>query len=130
MQLLTKFGITKKGMMNDEFTSSIAFSVNNVAYRVSILTPDINTKEFMYDGRNSRRTPVQQKAAWDAENRRRWRSLVLVMKAKLVAIEDKITTFEEEFLAHAVTDDGRTVYERLAPQLSIGGPLALGVRSS
>lgn len=51
------------------------------------------------------------------EERQRWRALLLVVKAKLEAVESGITTFEEEFLAHIVLPDNRTVGEWLEPQL-------------
>ena len=51
------------------------------------------------------------------EERQRWRALVLVIKAKLEAVESGITTFENEFLAHIVLPDNRTVGEWLAPQI-------------
>ena len=53
------------------------------------------------------------------DERRRWRALVLVVKAKLEAVESGITTFEDEFLAHIVLPDNRTVTEWLKPQLEI-----------
>ena len=46
----------------------------------------------------------------DAQSRRqRWRALLLCIKAKLEAVESKIETFEEAFLAHVVLPDGITV---------------------
>ncbi len=56
----------------------------------------------------------------EAEERRRWRCLLLAIKAKLEVVETGISTFEEEFLAHIVTETGQTVYERIvAPGASI-----------
>ena len=52
------------------------------------------------------------------EERQRWRALLLVIKAKLEAVESGITTFEEEFLAHVVLPDNRTVGEWLLPQVA------------
>lgn len=66
------------------------------------------------------------------EIRRRWRALVLILKGKLVAATTGITTFEEEFLAHIVTEDGRTVSEHVIPRLkngSINGALLLSERA-
>lgn len=65
------------------------------------------------------------------EERRIWRSLLLVIKAKLEAVESEIATFEEEFLAHIVMPNDRTVGELIVPQIadaySTGRmPLALG----
>lgn len=57
-------------------------------------------------------------------NRQRWRVLMLVIKAKLEAVESGVSVFEEEFLPFIVTESGRTVGEILIPRLS-AGPLAL-----
>jgi len=59
------------------------------------------------------RTPAQVKPALAAEERRRWLALLLVIKAKLEAVESGIITFEEEFLAHVVMPDGRTVLQHV-----------------
>ena len=54
----------------------------------------------------------------DQETRQRWRALLLVIKAKLEAVEAGITTFEEEFLAHIVMSDGKTVAQWAVPQVN------------
>lgn len=36
-------------------------------------------------------------AAWGQAKKQKWRSLALIVKAKLVAVTDKIKTFEHEF---------------------------------
>ena len=60
------------------------------------------------------------------EERSSWRALLLLVKAKLEAVDAGFTVFEEEFLPHIVTDTGETVYERLREQISgSGGPLQL-----
>lgn len=59
----------------------------------------------------------QQKV--DAENRRRWRCLLLMLKAKLEAVANSLVSFEEEFLAHIMIPDGagETVGDWVGPQL-------------
>jgi hypothetical protein len=54
------------------------------------------------------------------ETRRRWRCLALVIKAKLEAVESKIVSFEEEFLAHIVVPgkNGETFGQWAGPQLA------------
>lgn len=52
------------------------------------------------------------------EERRIWRALLLVIKAKLEAVESEIATFEEEFLAHIVMPNDRTVAELILPQIA------------
>jgi hypothetical protein len=55
----------------------------------------------------------------DRETRRRWRCLVLVIKAKLEAVETKIVSFEDEFLAHIVLPGtGETFGAWAAPQIA------------
>lgn len=44
-----------------------------------------------------------------------WRALLLVVKAKLEAVESGITTFEQEFLAHIVLPNDRTVADIVVP---------------
>ena len=61
------------------------------------------------------RTQVQHEQAV----RSAWRGLLLVIKAKLVAIESGVVSFESEFMAHFVIpgSEGQTVEDWLAPQL-------------
>jgi uncharacterized protein (DUF2342 family) len=66
------------------------------------------------------------KAAIESEERRRWRSLLLSIKGKLVGIEDGVETFEEAFLAHVVTESGMTVMEAVRKMQAEAGPLLLG----
>jgi hypothetical protein len=54
----------------------------------------------------------------DQDTRQRWRALLLVIKAKLEAVESKIATFESEFLAHIVLPNNQTVGEVVLPQIS------------
>jgi len=57
-------------------------------------------------------------ASYEQEDRRIWRSLLLVIKAKLEAVATGIATFEEEFLAHIVMPNDRTVAEIVMPQIA------------
>ena len=49
--------------------------------------------------------------------RQRWRAALLVIKAKLEAIESGIVTFDDEFLANIVLPDGQTVGQFMGPQI-------------
>lgn len=65
--------------------------------------------EFLARDRHIRMTMTEPPAA--QPRRSKWRSLLLLVKAKLEAVDAKITTFEEAFLGDIVMPDGRTVYE-------------------
>lgn len=45
--------------------------------------------------------------------RARWRALVLCLKAKFVSIDAKVTTFEDEFMAHIFLPNGKTVGDEM-----------------
>ncbi len=70
-------------------------------------------------------TERQAQEAYEAEVRRRWRALAAVIKAKLVAVEDNISTMEQEFLAYVVLPNGQTLGEWAGPQLNDARPLPL-----
>ena len=62
----------------------------------------------------------------EAERRRVWRVQHLLIKAKIEAVRDEVSTYEREFLAHMVLPDGRTMEEWAAPQLAeayVGGAM-------
>jgi hypothetical protein len=65
--------------------------------------------EFLCRDRHIRMTMTEPPA--EQPKRSKWRSLLLLVKAKLEAVDAKITTFEEAFLGDIVMPDGRTVYE-------------------
>lgn len=55
---------------------------------------------------------------YEQAERQKWRALLLVIKAKLESVENGITVFEEEFLAHIVMPNDRTVAELVLPQIA------------
>lgn len=55
--------------------------------------------------------------AWEQACRQRWRALALCIKAKLEACESGITTFDDEFMAHLVLPNGKTMSQFMIPQL-------------
>jgi hypothetical protein len=61
---------------------------------------------------------VGTQSKMEAAARQRWRAVVLVVKAKLEAVESGISTLEAEFLANIVTESGRTIGEVVLPRLT------------
>jgi hypothetical protein len=53
----------------------------------------------------------------DQENRRRWRALLLYVRAKLESVESGIMAFEDAFMAHMVLPTGETVSRFMRPQI-------------
>lgn len=76
---------------------------------------------FTAEGRMYRITvPIQAGAKNPAqEERRAWRLLLLLVKAKLEAVQEGATTIEREFLADMLLGDGSTVHERARDEIRI-----------
>jgi hypothetical protein len=63
---------------------------------------------------------------YEQEERRIWRVLAWNLKARLVAVEEELETFEEAFLAHLLDPrSGRTIYEQLAEEGRVELPAPL-----
>jgi hypothetical protein len=63
---------------------------------------------------------------YEQEEKRIWRVLAWNLKARLVAVEEGVETFEEAFLAHLVDQQtGRTIYQSLAEEghVQLAAPL-------
>ena len=71
----------------------------------------------VYPGRRNERSEKAQYDAWEQACRQRWRALLLVVKAKLEAIETGIATFDGEFMANIVLPGGGTVGDWMTPQI-------------
>lgn len=96
----------------------VCFRLRGHAIRMVAALPQRQDPKFHKTGRG-KRTPRQAENAYQAELRRKWRSLLLRLKAKLEAVADEEVTVEEEFLAYLlVGKKGQTVWEQLAPQLA------------
>jgi hypothetical protein len=52
---------------------------------------------------------------FERAERQRWRALLLVLKAKLEAVESSIETFDSAFLAQIVMPNNRTVVDLMTP---------------
>jgi hypothetical protein len=100
----------------------IVFTCQNRHVRFELPMP--NQDDPSYQARRRWRNGVGYESAasrteknLEQERRRRWRALLLVVKAKLEAVASGISTFEQEFLAHIVLPDGRTVGDHTVPAI-------------
>lgn len=91
----------------------VGFSASGRQVRITLRPPDPTQLSTTEKGR--KRSPGAAQDAHQQEIRRRWRALVLVLKAKFEAVESGISTFEDEFLAYTSLPDGTTVGEAIGP---------------
>ena len=95
---LRKAGADQIAVYESDARSAIAFRLGAGMYRITAPT-DAVAKDVSQD------------------QRRAWRLLGLIMKAKLEAVAEGATTVEREFLADRLLHDGQTVSEWAEPQL-------------
>lgn len=96
---LRKLGADQIGVMEGGGRGYVVFKIRDTLYRIA--SPEIKAKRG---------------ASIEPEQRRRWRAIVLLVKARSVAIQEGITTVEREFLADAVMPDG-SVFADHSPRL-------------
>lgn len=105
-RILTRFGADQVATLANSDGWTIAFAARGLRIQLHIAMPE--------NGPNSQ------------EARRLWRTLVLVTKARLVAIDDGLESLADAFLAQVMLPSGYSVAEQVAPQLAAaaGGQLA------
>lgn len=103
-KVLTKFGADQFIQASSASPPAVLFGFRAKGKLIRFHVPMPEIREFTG-------TELQVEKQFQAECRRRWRALLLVLKAKLEAVGSGITTFEEEFYAHILLPGGMTVYE-------------------
>jgi hypothetical protein len=111
-QTVRRYGATgfASGWQGDR--ASLQFVIANRHIRFIMEFPSPSERRFTHTkGRYQARTQIAATAAWEQACRQKWRALALLVKAKLEAVDAKISTVEEAFFADIVLPDGKTVYE-------------------
>lgn len=94
----------------DRFTIQFAMADRMLRFRVDYLTDEQVDRLT-----GPRQDASKVKAQW---HRQRGRALLLVIKAKLEAVESGVETFEQAFLANVVLANGETVHDRIAAPIA------------
>jgi hypothetical protein len=132
---LRRYGATSYAYASREDAAMVEFQANGKRIRFILPMPRRDDDRFTLTGCLGRsghsktragyhspscyaaRPESQAYELWEQSTRQRWRALNLVIKAKLEAVESKITTMEQEFLAQIVLPNGRTAGETMIPQI-------------
>lgn len=119
-KLLTRYGATAFMYAWEEKKARIQFRAKGRYIRFDLPLPDRYAQEFTHTAeRQILRSFAASEKAFDQAVRSRWRALLLVIKAKMEAVEVGIVTFEDEFLAHTVLPDNSTAGEWMKPQIKL-----------
>jgi hypothetical protein len=126
-QVLAKYGATHFGTMTKPDGATIVFEFKGRQIQLAVPMPPKTDKAFTHKGWRARTAQAKDKL-WEAEYRRRWRVLVITVKAMLEAVDSKLLTFDEAFLAHIVVPGtAKTIGGEIVPRLDAiyAGQLAL-----
>jgi hypothetical protein len=107
-RLVRKHGAAAFSSGWEKGAAAVSFTMlgRHVRFRLD-LTPDRNKSQSQRE----------------REEQRRWRCLLLAIKAKLEVVQTGIATFDEEFLAHVVMPDDLTIWERMQLLQEEGRPM-------
>lgn len=102
-------------------SAQIHFKTNDRIIRFILpLPPKENFKKREIRGRWQSCSPEQQLSMWEQACREKWRALCLAIKAKLECVTSKISSFEDEFLAHVVDPvTNQTIGELVRPIIGV-----------
>lgn len=118
---LLRYGATEFLYASRADAAVIQFKAYERTVRFLVPLPDRDSHEFRFTpSRGLERTKADQERVYEQAVRQKWRALLLVVKAKLEAVDAGIVTFEQEFLPHIVIpgSQGLTVYETVSRHLS------------
>lgn len=117
-RLLMRYGADEFGYVTRATEAIVGFVYRGVRVQMTIPLPDRDAAEFTRTpSRGTTRTNSQAFKAWDAEKRRRWRSLCAVIKALLIGVDDGVLTFEEAFMPYIRWGNGLTTSQMLLPKI-------------
>lgn len=113
---LERYGATTFSYARQADRAMVLFVMNGRQIRFTMSLPTASDFTRTPTGRSRTRDAAATEAS--KAERQRWRALLLIVKAKLEAVESGIVTFEEEFLAHTLLPSGNTVYEDLNDRIT------------
>lgn len=112
---LRRYGAERIASFWEDSRSGIGFQMRGRMIRLVLPMPSRAEFRLTPQGRDRCENAIQ--ACYDQAVRQRWRALLLVIKAKLEAVESGICSFEEEFLANTLLPGGQTVGELALPKV-------------
>ena len=109
---LLRYGADNFGYLTSPGEAMVAFTAHERQIRFVLPLPDRNSREFTHSPeRRAVRSTTAAEAAYEQAVKQRWRALLLIVKAKLEAVQSGLMEFEQEFLPYTILADGKTVYE-------------------
>ncbi len=112
----TRYGATEyaQGWSGDR--AVIQFTIQGKRVKIALNLPRQDDEEFRYDKRGYLRTPKARDKTYDDELKRRWRVLLIRLKARLEELDDG-TPVEFALMPFLMLPNGLTLGEALGPEI-------------
>lgn len=119
-KLLEKHKCSKfsTGVDHEGHRARVQFHAYDRIIRFEVKLPDRADRIYQRDRKGWQLSPSGIEKKVEQAARARWRALLLVIRAKLESVESEIATFEEEFMAHIVLPNDKTVGEWVLPEVA------------
>lgn len=113
---LRRYGASEFAYMQGTDRAMIGFILEGRKVELTINLPEHADFELTVTGRYRCDSTVDK--LWDQACRQRWRALLLILKAKLEAIDCEIATIDDEFLAYIALPSGETIGSKLSKEIA------------
>jgi len=118
--ILFKYGVRKMNCQEDreKGRATLTFKVDKRTVRFNAPLPKPTDDNIVYTPsmKHERDERLQRRFYIQAINQR-WRAMALAIKSRFVRLEDKVISFDEEFLGNIVFANGKTLTEMVAPHV-------------
>jgi hypothetical protein len=114
---LTRYGAKQFMFGHDPAGGIVAFTMHGRQIRFTVAFPAEDSRDIAFTATGLRRTPAARQDAMNQAVRQRWRAMLLIIKAKLEAVESGVVSFESEFLAQTVLPNNTTVADYVMPKI-------------
>lgn len=116
-KIVYQYGAENYKYGEEEDRAMVMFTKDDRIVRFMIGFPPPNDKMFTRTPTGRGRDQDTAYKEYEAEQRRRWRALILAVKAKFEVVDSGIATFEEEFMPYILMPGGKTVAEMALPEV-------------
>ena len=117
-EVLRRYGATRVAEAWLPGCAAVQFEIGGLVAKIEIPMP--TSIEVAATLKRKRPTEVAIRRAVTQAERQRWRAFVLLLKAKLESVAMGVVSFEREFLAHLLLDNGTTIGAAMEHALRAG----------
>lgn len=118
-KVVQRYGANEFGFFDGESAGGVMFSLKGIRIKIAMKLPA--AADYRKNRTGAVMGTTQAKQAHEKAIRQRWRALVLVVTAKLEAVESRIETVEQAFMPYLLLPDGKTtVGEAVLGQIENG----------